>query len=284
MGKHYVPQHYLRGFEDPAKPGMIWMYRKGGEKPVYVPIKSVAQEKGYYSDDVERWLTEKIENPVNPIINKLRKGIMLSRREKISVACYMCVMMTRVPAHKERIEKMRPEVTELVLSFLENEIDEMKKQNPENGDACKQAEREIEDLRKRYERKLPEEITREAEKPVVILGVVKAIARMKWILYRIQGPSYLIITDNPFFYFECYGLGDKRVEITFPITKDLCLWLKPDAPLDEGIYFGNEKITRQFNQRLVTTATRFVFYHRDESWLQPFVNKRRQLENLSRIV
>ena len=39
MGHHYIPQHYLRGFEVSGQPGMIWMYNKTAKTSKCLPIK-----------------------------------------------------------------------------------------------------------------------------------------------------------------------------------------------------------------------------------------------------
>ena len=44
MGHHYIPQHYLRGFEVSGQPGMIWMYNKTAKTSKFLPIKSVRRD------------------------------------------------------------------------------------------------------------------------------------------------------------------------------------------------------------------------------------------------
>ena len=44
MGKHYVPQKYLRGFSDPKDPSAIWMYDKKAARFTHASVEKVAQE------------------------------------------------------------------------------------------------------------------------------------------------------------------------------------------------------------------------------------------------
>jgi len=64
MGHHFVPQAYLRAFQSPDEPGMIWTYPRNA-KPRLAGIKSVAQSSGFYDSDVESDLNTYIEAPAN---------------------------------------------------------------------------------------------------------------------------------------------------------------------------------------------------------------------------
>lgn len=74
MGKHYVPQYYLRGFSLPDDPSLIWMYDKYTGRATLAAIDKVAQQRDFYTDDVEEWLTEEIERPANMALDKIRLG------------------------------------------------------------------------------------------------------------------------------------------------------------------------------------------------------------------
>ena len=51
MGHHYVPRFYLRGF---AHDERIWAYDKESGRHFPTQVKSIANETGMYSDDLER--------------------------------------------------------------------------------------------------------------------------------------------------------------------------------------------------------------------------------------
>jgi Protein of unknown function (DUF4238) len=63
MGKHYVPQRYLRGFECSERAGWIWMYDKRRGTVKQLPIKQVAQEADFYDSADEVELNEQVEKP-----------------------------------------------------------------------------------------------------------------------------------------------------------------------------------------------------------------------------
>lgn len=62
MGDHYIPRHYLKGFCSPGK-DLLWVYQIGRGQPFQVNVLKVANEKGYYSTEVEQYLADEIESP-----------------------------------------------------------------------------------------------------------------------------------------------------------------------------------------------------------------------------
>jgi hypothetical protein len=86
MGKHYVPQHLLRGFQDPTTPDWIWTYDKELRTCKLLPIKQVAQERDFYDPIDEKELNDKIEKPANVVIDKLRQGVAIDQVDRLSLA------------------------------------------------------------------------------------------------------------------------------------------------------------------------------------------------------
>jgi Protein of unknown function (DUF4238) len=57
---HFFPQFYLRNFQIPAEPGLIFEYRRN-EAPKAVAIKTVAQEEDYYDLKRDDAKTDELE-------------------------------------------------------------------------------------------------------------------------------------------------------------------------------------------------------------------------------
>src|SRR5262249_11349829 len=110
MGKHYVAQKYLRGFEDQTKPNWIWMYDKRQGTRKSLPIKQVAQEPDFYTDAVEKALTDYVEKPANAVIDKLRGGATLDDVDRAHLAYYVGTMIRRVPHDRAKSFEMVPKV------------------------------------------------------------------------------------------------------------------------------------------------------------------------------
>ncbi len=81
MGQHYLPQSYLRRFEVHDRPRYIWQADKQTSTIRQVPIKDVAQKRGFYEPDIERQLNEKIEIPGNRVMLQLLERNPISEAE-----------------------------------------------------------------------------------------------------------------------------------------------------------------------------------------------------------
>jgi hypothetical protein len=79
MGHHYVPQFYLKGF---AIEGAIWAHDKAAKKSFESTVKSVANENNLYTPTVEAFLTNQIETPTVPVLDRLRSGHSISEEQR----------------------------------------------------------------------------------------------------------------------------------------------------------------------------------------------------------
>jgi len=50
MGQHFVPQAYLRGFQDSSKPGFIWVQSRRETSTRLASIEDVAQSRDFYDE------------------------------------------------------------------------------------------------------------------------------------------------------------------------------------------------------------------------------------------
>ncbi len=74
MGHHYIPQAYLRGFTEPGSDRFLWMYDKVTDSFSRASVKKVAQQSGFYSQEVEAELDRLIEGPAHRVLGMLRRG------------------------------------------------------------------------------------------------------------------------------------------------------------------------------------------------------------------
>ncbi len=87
MGKHYVPQEYLRGFATPDDPDQIWMFDKATKQWSRAAIDKVAQQRDYFTPEVEARLTAEVENPANISLKKLRGDNAFSDSDRQALDC-----------------------------------------------------------------------------------------------------------------------------------------------------------------------------------------------------
>ena len=80
--------------------------------------------------------------------------------------------------------------------------------------------------------------------------------------------------DNPAFFFEGFGLGTPRAELTFPIASDLALfgcWQGHKADL---IHIqARPVLVRELNRRVASGSERFVFFHSEQAWVSTVADK-----------
>jgi hypothetical protein len=102
MGKHYVPQVYLRGFADPWAPDHVWMFDKITKQWTRPAIKRAAKGRDYCDDEAERRLAEVIEMPAHRALAKLRAGPNLTPEDRSHLALYIATMIVRGPRNRRR--------------------------------------------------------------------------------------------------------------------------------------------------------------------------------------
>jgi hypothetical protein len=100
MGHHFVPQRYLRNFEDPNQPDYIWVHDRRGGPAKLASIAKLAQSRNFYSQSTETILAQTVEQPANPVLQKLTTHKSIDSAERFHLAYYICVMMKRIPAHR----------------------------------------------------------------------------------------------------------------------------------------------------------------------------------------
>ena len=124
MGQHYVPQHYLRGFEVSDQPGAIWTYDKIATTSKCLPIKLVAQQSGYYEEADETALASQIEGPALHSLAALRRRQHVDVEGRIRLAIYIASLMTRVPRRRTKALEMFPDVLDSTVSRFRKQLEQ----------------------------------------------------------------------------------------------------------------------------------------------------------------
>jgi hypothetical protein len=121
-------------------------------------VKSIANETGFYSREIEEYLANSIENPANGVIRKVRKRIELTETDKRVLTEYIIVMMKRVPKGKDRAA----EITPSVAGRLSYEIDEAliiaASEQPERTEFIEMRRAEIQEILDRFSKEPPKKI------------------------------------------------------------------------------------------------------------------------------
>jgi len=279
MGHHYVPQKYLRGFSDSKVSGMIWQHDKQTEKAIKVPIKVIAQQRDYYSQEMERDLNDLVEIPGNAAIENLCNGISLSPADRSNLSIYIATMMKRVPRHRIRAREGMPEVLDDVLSAIRVELQTSVGDANVDASLIKARLAELDEIEAKYRAEIPAEVIKETmnqfRNPTPTEEHVSLIHKMTWRVLTSTGPSYFLTCDNPATHFEAWGLGRRESEFAFPLCTTRLLhgcW-QPLRAKRACVHISQKRV-KSLNRRIACAATRFVYYHRDEKWLRAISRKK----------
>ena len=282
MGDHYVPQAYLRGFTDPQSVEMIWVYDKVQKTFFRTNVRNVAQENNFYGPEIEIVLNSDIENPANPVLEKLRRREAITADERYSLSTYIAVMLSRVPRRRAKIKERLPKEIEATIQQYVDALNHIAMTTDIQPEIVQKRLQELEDLRIKYRTEPPEPVTKQINIPRPNEKIVHLIYSMVWrFLIADRGSTRFITTDNPAFFFECYGFGREEAELSFPISSEMCLlgnWQAGKGA--EGILGVPEVYVKEMNRRNISAATRFVFYHKRADWLATLAHKNLYLSRI----
>lgn len=267
MGKHYVPQEYLRAFAEHSDPDQIWMFDKASKAWRRAAIAKVAQERDYYPADVEEKLNKQVEVPANLALKQLRDREVFTSQDRAALGNYIAVMTMRVPRKRRRGYELLPEVLESTIADARELFTDLAQRT--NPAALPKYLEQIEIARKKFATAPPPETQQEIENPWPSTENLNAIHGMVW---RFVTPArtdlQFITSDNPAFFFDFYGVGTPDSELTFPVAPDLCLLGSNQGIPGSTLHVtGTRAVVFEANRRIAVGAERFIFHSREASWI-----------------
>ena len=280
MGSHYVQQALLRHFEDPAKPDFIWTYIRD-EEPRLLPIENVAQSPGFYDAKTEEELNKYVEGPTTPLLDALRRGETLDVDERAMVAMYAATSIKRVPRTRERAKAAAPIVLEQVVERLRAEVPDLAGGDPAR---IEKLSAELDAAHQKFRAATPAAVLHRANDPRPTHEQVHAIRDMAWRLLVATPPEMFLTSDNPVFYFESLGIGNRESEFAFPLSPKHCLHGCRQPVRDSGLEIrqAERSLVHEINRRMAHNATKMLFANRRAEF--PFILLRKgQNHFLSRI-
>lgn len=266
MGKHYVPQQYLRGFSVSAERPHVWMLDKHTARWTEPAIKQAAQSKDYFSPEVEARLAAEVESPGHEALGMLRAGQSITPTQRQALTLYLAVLVMRVPKKRRKAREKIPQI--IVESLTEARRDfERFRHEPHSGhiDALL---RELDRIERNYQTELPSQLKAQLDSPWPTALVLSAIGEMHWRVLEAPGHLYFISSDNPAHFFDSLGLGTSEAELAVPLSKRLCLHGSRQG--EKGGTWAMkcaDAVVRELNRRQLHGAERFVFSHRRAPWI-----------------
>jgi len=183
--------------------------------------------------------------------------------------------LTRVPYYRENIDKVLAH-SALELSNQIASTPESFKKSLENYKNAKGVDLtdEAEDLRKfilRGEFDLdvnPSSFLKKFMLHGHKLGEI--IYQMNWVFVKATDRFKFITSDNPVFYVDptynpdtiyssIAGLGNRNIELTFPVSSELALFASWDNNRKECFIPGNNNLIKDVNKRVVISSKSFIY-------------------------
>lgn len=272
MGKHWIPQAYLRAFATSQDPLQIHMYDKSARRWTRAAIKKVAQDSEYFSQETEERLAREVEGPAHVALAKLREGHWLTEDEGGDLLRYIAVMILRVPRHREFARKLIPQTITSVFEKNRTELAALR--SPSNERRVLAILRELERLEPLYQAAPDEMLKHELRTPWPSDVINGAIFSMAWRLIRVPRSCPLLTSDNPAFYFSGYGLGGEESELTFVIDQGLVLLgSRQGVPGSLHELEAKRPLAKEINRRVIVGADRFVFSAFPYGWVGTVAKK-----------
>ena len=250
---HFIPQLILRNFVD--EDGYLYCYsRQGGrifksapgnvffEKHLYAQY----DEQGRENASVETEISESIDGPVAPVLNKIvksaRNGTLpgLTESEKKTWDEFFCCQLRRVPAARQSL--LDSEIVSEVLNEFERGIRPLS--------IAEREEYNDPEMRKELTHNAWTRIIAEGEGELMDVIQNKGLA-----IGVIEGSrKSFIIGDNPTIRIAPHGhthLRDPKVELLFPIAHDIIV--------TPGYRAGSEGLTSLADSVWIRKVNEFIF-------------------------
>jgi hypothetical protein len=275
MGHHYTPQEYLRGFQCPDRSGMIWMYDRLERRFTCVPIKTVAQEVGYYSDEDERLLNRLVEGPANPILKKIRQGGEIDDTDRSKLVDYIGTLITRGPMRRRWCLDRAPSVTDEVVRQQERELVEL---------TATSSNRELADRNlSKFKQMKPGFLARPQagleeflRQPWPSSQMLQSIEAMTWRIVRSTTSERFLTSDTPVWFNLGRATCESRRPLICPLATDIALIaIRQRPPKSTSFEVVGPLVVREVNRRIANGAVRFIFFHANAEWLPRLAQKAR---------
>ena len=279
MGHHYIPQHYLRGFEVSGQPGMIWMYNKTAKTSKCLPIKSVAQESDYYEEADEKALADQIERPALRSLAALRRRQRLDSDDRRRLAIYIASLIVRVPRRRAEADAIYPDTLQETATRHREQWKQWADSSDADSAVAALGLAEIERIERKFAAERPTEVGKLIRSPWPSPRYAELLYTMTWRVV-VSSSEKFITSDNPTHFFEDYGIGRPESEVYFPLAPDVGLHMsRHGAPGELSFPPGRSAIVKELNARVATGAVRFVFSAGPARWLGKVCEKRNRSPN-----
>ncbi|MBJ2160275.1 DUF4238 domain-containing protein [Variovorax sp. IB41] len=282
MGDHYLPRHLLNGFAKPAiqsrRSAAIFRYEVPSAGAAQnLTVATVANETGMYGD-MEPVLQSEIEQPANPIIERLRRHLgPVPAADHSVLARYVLTAIRRVPDGRARTVASLPAVAASVRQSYAEQLD----QHRQFPDRVEQADAFEKKLDAAFEKVLTEPVQwlwKKTLLPEHFERTIRALSVMTWFVHAAPAGKQLLIGDVPVIWNRRVGLKEKEAMWLMPIASDrlLSVSYQRAAALRQTL---PAPTVRNHNANTIVQASRFIFARDAEAWITKAIQEETQRRN-----
>ena len=182
-------------------------------------------------------------------------------------------MLLRVDRGLERMKTNAPKVLERVFYNVENQLTRLIEVHPSKRNILQQRLQELASLKPKYEKEFPIEIWYELIHSNALPQIRAILPAMTWVFFASNKKQHFLTSNNPVFFFEWLGIGRPESEITFALSSTVALWATW-RNVKEGYIPIKENLIREINRRIVSIATKYVYYSEEAQWVVNLINKK----------
>lgn len=276
MGHHYLPQHYLLGFAEGVK---LWGHDVAANRSFRTQVKSLANETGMYTEELERHLANVVEGPAQDVIDRARKRLKLRDEDREVLATYIIAMWKRVPAGRNRVAGHIPALAETMKIQVVQQLDELAASEPDLAESANKRKEEVQQMISAYKENPPDYFWHQTLKRGATPGTVQGLLSMDWHFLVSPGEDF-ITCDNPTFFFQSVGIGASESELSFPLSSEICFWANRRNSNRLQYLTTHRSIVLELNRRSAHNAQRFIYTRKEAPWVLSFAAKSHPLHRL----
>ena len=234
-----------------------------------------------YPNGVEEYLGSTVEDPAKNAIEKIRQFQEITELDRKAIARYIFNLWKRVPAGRDRVADLIPEVAVSVRNDIHAELTKAALSYPHLSDRAEARKVEVDQVIEKYKLDKPSKIWNQSLAKEETEHAQEILLSMNW-QFLYSKNMQLLTSDNPVFFFQHEGIGAQSSELTLPFSSNVALWVNRN-PFNSSVYLqATPAAIRELNRRVVSNASRFVYSAKDERWILPFVCKMEH--NLTRLI
>lgn len=282
---HYLPQFYLNNFMLNNE-SHFWVYYKGKDDPIpQTPINTGIETNLYnikgqddiWDDSVEKKLFAPIDGIGSTVISRIIESKYFIEKDDFNnMALFLSFMATIVPrtiqAVREFAESLVTGNTRELVKDKErfmSLLDDFQKEKPDYQ--MKISPEEMFEFVKDIENRAKLTVNKKFATGMSISSykpILDEILKMNWCICRAPSELFFITSDCPCVPFILNadgsaiivaGFGQDNVEITFPLTPSICLYLsKKPMKRYRAIH---KNLVKEFNKRTAYAANKFIVSH-----------------------